>query len=129
MAHAHRSRIEEENPSVRIPRRGHGSAFRHMGVTEQNPVRPVLFRQQKHLPVSGFGPGRVTVENKETESAQSDHVLLRRIDAVGHEPQSGVAVAPYHVGGNVGIFLPYGGRVKDAVTEKNHRICLAVVLP
>lgn len=128
LAHAHRSRIEQENPLFGIRRRGNEAAFRHMRVTEQNSVRPVFFCQKKYLPVPGFCPGCVAVENQEAESAQSDHVLLRRVDAFGTDPQGGVAVAPHDIGGDIGIFAQYGGCIKDTVPEKNDRICLPVVL-
>lgn len=113
----------------RIQRRGNGAAFRHMGVAEQNPVCPILFDQMKHLPVSGFGAGRVTVENHEPKPAQCDHLFLRRIDAAGRKAQSGIAVAPHDIRGNIGIFAEHGGRVQGAVAEKNQRIRLSAVLP
>ena len=128
LAPSHRAGIEEKNVFIRIPRRGNGAAFRHMGVAEQNPVHAVLLCQKEHLPVSGLGTGRVAVKKEKPKPAQRDHHLLRRVNAAGREAQSRIAVAPHGIGENVGILAEHGVRVKNTIAEKEQRIRLSAVL-
>ena len=122
LAHANRSGIEQKKPSLWIVRVGYGSVFRDVGVSEQQHIRLLLSGVEDGMPVSRFHMNRVPVEGKKPHTAQRDDLLLRRIDAAGGQPQSGVAVAPQNVGGDIGKLPEHGAGIQGAVPEEDHRV-------
>ena len=128
VAHANRSGIEQKKPSLRIVRVDNGSVFRDVGVSEQQHVRLLLGGVEDGVPVSRLHMNRVTVEGEKPHPSQRDNLLLRRIDAAGGQPQSGVAVAPQNIGRDIGKLPEYGIRVQSTVPEEDHGVRRSVML-
>lgn len=128
LAHPHRSGIEQKKAALRIVRVENGSVFRDVGVSEQQHVR-LFFRGVKDgMAEAGLHMDRVTVEREKPHPSQRDNLLLRRIDAAGGQPQSGVAVAPQNVGRDIGKLPEYGIRVQSTVPEEDHGVRRSVML-
>ncbi len=126
-AHSHRARIEQKNPGFGILGIGHRAVFRDMGMTEQYTVHLFFRCVKKHLTVSGFYMGRVSVQGEKAKSAHVKDFLLRGVNSLGTQPQSRVAVPPHDVGGNIGKFPEDGVSICRTVAQKNESIRLTFV--